>query len=175
MFSNPKRNIKSASGSPSSMLKMAFSHLKGPSPTLTPSNGGRGRSRTLHPSRTRSDRTHDPSVCEFRMTWPLPAASPVSLSPDSEFQDIPSPIVESPMELAPNGQQLLPRKRKSLQRLLDVEEEPEIIEKFPSAISLRARGLPGSNADRRHRWGRSSDEYTPRRSLSQGRLQAPSP
>lgn len=175
MFPSPKRNIKSASGSPPSVLKMAFSHLKDLSPTLTPSNGGRGRSRTLHPSHARSERTHDPSIREFRMTWPPLATSPTSISPDAALEDTPSPIAESPMELAPNGQQLLPRKRKSLQRLLDVEEEPETIDMFPSTSSFHALGLPGSNADRRNRRGRSSDEYSSRRSLSQSRLQAPSP
>jgi len=79
------------------------------------------------------------------------------------------------MALSPNGQQLLPRKRKSLQRLLDVEEEPETIEMFPSAANFRSRGLPGSNADHRNRRRTLSDERSPRRSLSQSRLQAPSP
>ena len=151
---------------------MAFSHLKDPSSALTPSQGGRGRSRTLHSDHARSDRTIDPSVREFPMIW-QPRAD--SASSDAAPQDTRLPVAESPMELAPNGQQLLPRKRKSLQRLLDVEEEMEPIETFPSAASLRARGRPGSSVDRRDRRARSSDQCPPRRSLSQGRLQAPSP
>lgn len=176
MFPAVERDIKSASSSPSSVLRTAFSHLKDPSPALTPSQGGRGRSRILHPDRARSDRTNDPSIRELRMTWPPSAASTSSLSPGASPMDIPSPRPESPMELAPNGYQLLPKKRRSLQRLLNVEEEPETIEMFPSPASIRVRGRSVSTADgSRQRRGRSSDEYKAQRSSSLGRLRAPSP
>lgn len=176
MFPKIRRNIKSASTSPSSMLRTAFSHLKDPSSALTPSQGGRGRSRTLHSERTRSGRTNDPSIRELRMTWPQSAISPSSLSPEASPMDIPSPRPESPMELSPNGYQLLPKKRRSLQRLLDVEEEPEVIEMFPSTSEMRMPRRSVSTADGRlHRRGRSSDDFRSRRSSSLGRTRAPSP
>lgn len=176
MFPAIGRNIKSASSSPSSVLRAAFSHLKDPSSALTPSQGGRGRSRTLHPDRARSARTNDPSMRENRMTWPQSAFSSSPLSSEGSPMDIPSPCLESPMELAPNGYQLLPKKRRSLQRQLNVEEEPETIEMFPSPTSIRVRGRSVSVADGiRQRRGRSSDEFKSRRSSSQGRLRAPSP
>jgi len=174
MFPSIKRNIKSASDSPSSPLRTAFCHLKNPVSALTPSQGGRGRSRTLHPDRTRSSRTNDPSISEFRLTWPQSAASSSQSSNASPIY-FPSPRPESPMELAPNGQQLLPKRRRSLQKLLDVEEEPETMDMFPTPGSMPVRGRSVSTADLRQHRRRSSEEYGTRRSSSQGRLRAPSP
>ncbi|KAF2104105.1 hypothetical protein NA57DRAFT_70318 [Rhizodiscina lignyota] len=58
--SNDERLIKSAAASPSTAVKSAFSFLKGPQSVLTPSDGGRGRSRILRPENRRTERSTSP-------------------------------------------------------------------------------------------------------------------
>jgi hypothetical protein len=181
VFPKIRRDIKSASGSPTTALRSAFDHVRTQSlpSALTPSQGGRGRSRILHSTHTSDDRTNDPSIRELRgRTW----------SPFSEMQSPEASPIEasqSPMELAPDGMSLLPRRRTAsphrfVRDVVELSSPTDPVDLFPDPSSLRIRGRSVSSTERRHSGGvnrrsRNSDDWSSRRSSSLGRRREPSP
>jgi hypothetical protein len=152
--------------------------LKGPKEALTPSQGGRGRSRILHGDHERRHRTKSPSLKELkrRISRPMAYPSPVDMLPKS-----------SPVEmLSARVEPLFVHKKRSnsphimVRRLQESEMPAAVPEEFPGNDGLLDRGRSVSYNDNSrpvrisHRRG-FSENYSKRRSTSLGRAREPSP
>ena len=184
MFPEAQRNIKSASSSPTTVLKSAFDHVLHPVPpsALTPSQGGRGRSRILHGTHDRTERTNDPSIRELRGSEFAPGSGILRLPEEACSVEIPG----SPMEMVPNGMPLMPTQRKAsphrfVREAVELSNPPDTVDVLAVSRDLRVRGRSPSSTDRRrssgiHQHQRHSNDWTSRRSASLGRSRRePSP
>ena len=182
-FPVAERGIKSASCSPTAdkwvdvdIIDSAF-----PASAPTPSKGGRGRSRVLHSTNDRTERTHDPSHRELRRNQPLSTSSVWTPT----WTPLPTDTL-SPMEQTADSISLLPELwTASLNRLVrdvvELSSPLDPVDNFPDSQSLRTRGRSLSPEGRRcsgrsTRETRNRDGRSSRRSSSLGQSRRePSP
>ncbi|QDS77627.1 hypothetical protein FKW77_002516 [Venturia effusa] len=177
------RGLQYASTSPTNatnVLKSAFMQLKGPITALTPSEGGRGRSRILHPGSVRHHRTKSPSVRELRKNISRPVTTPSQL--DHLLESVNESDKTSP---APRDQPLIIRKRAHSPncRASRIQETNCLLKIATGSIpgenmaSDRGRSVShkeiGRPAGSSHRRG-YSDDFAMRRSASVNHKRAPS-
>jgi hypothetical protein len=152
--------------------------MKGPVDALTPSQGGRGRSRILHGDHKRGQRTKSPSVRELKKHISRPVTMP---SQTDLF------LERSPVEMSSaHPKPLFINKRRSnsphitVRRLQEIEAPATLPEAFPSNEGQPERGGFESYTDSSrpsrlaHRRG-FSESHSSRRSGSLGRAREPSP
>jgi hypothetical protein len=196
------REVKSASTSPTNptnVLKSAFIHLKGPvsavstantfcrehgltQPKLTPSEGGRGRSRVLHPGTVRHRRTMSPSVKELRNHISRPVTIPSQLNRLLESLD-----ESSEMSSLPRREPLHIRKRshssnRFVRRIQETERPvgrtTESVPQEDEMTNERGRSVSEAKivrSSRPHHKPGFSEERAMRRSASFNGKRAPSP
>ncbi|KAF1811469.1 hypothetical protein P152DRAFT_57064 [Eremomyces bilateralis CBS 781.70] len=185
------REVKSDVSPAPSLLKSALSTLKSPPSAMTPSQGGRGRSRTLPPSHERATRTHSPSQRELKISSPI-----LIVGPDQERLKC-LPIVQA----LKDSTTLLPVKHNSgSPPLSPLGSHPVMAEELSQFRVPKQRRVQLASHSRQNSEGqdsegrsscssrdgsgscaktcpicRSAESIARRRSISTGRMREPSP